>query len=192
MSCDKKVTVGLLFNCLDAPKKGIVGGKGVLINWDDIDRTASTTNGSIITDLVTKSGTTGIAGEWYKDLASATGTFAPSAEDIDGFIHAFLSRLGNTSAGSADRANEMKGSRFVMVYETKYKGTNDVEALKVAGWDNGLRLSEMVFDTAANSGAGLFTLATEEGDVEQYPYNVFLEVDAATSKATFDSLFATV
>ena len=190
--CDPKVTLDLLFSCADKPKKGIVGGKGVIINWDDIDRTASTVSGSKITDLVLKSGNVGLQVEWYKDLASAGGTFAPNTEDIDGFTHSFLTRLANSSAASAERAAELAGGRFIMVYETRYQGAANVEAYKVAGWDNGLKLSELAFNTLENSGAGLFTLATEEGDTEQYPYNIFLEVDNATSKATYDTLFVQI
>lgn len=192
MSCNKELTIGLLFDCADAPKKGIDGGAGVLINWDDIDRTASTVTGAKVTDLVLKAGKSGVPVQWYKDLASANSSFVPSTEDVDGFVHNFLTRLSNSSAANAERANELKNGRFVMVYETKYKGIANAEAFKVAGWDNGLKLSEMTNNTLENSGATLFTLATEEGDVERYPYNVFLETDFATSKATFDSLFASV
>ena len=190
--CTKLLSDDLLFNCSDAPKKGVDGGKGVIINYDDIDFVASTIAGATITDLVLKSGKAGFAVEWYKDLASGNSAFAPSTEDVDGFIHNFLTRLANSSAASAERANELKNGRFVMVYETKYKGTLNAEAFKVAGWERSMKLSEMIFNTAENSGAGLFTLTTEEGDVEQYPYNIFLETDYATSKATFDTLFATV
>lgn len=193
MACsDKKVTIGLLFDCTDAPKRGIDGGKGVLINWDDIDRTASVVAGAKITDLVLKAGTSGLAVEWYKDLASANSSFVPSTENFDGFIHNFLTRLSNSSAANAERANELKGGRFVMVYQTKYKGVANAEAFKVAGWDNGLKLSEMTTNTLENSGASLFTLSTEEGDVEQYPYNVFFETSFAVSLATFETLFAPV
>jgi len=192
MACNKKVTDDLLFDCADAPKKGIDGGKGVLINWDDIDRSGSTFSGATITDLVLKSGATGFSVQWYKDLASANSAFTPNTEDVDGFTHNFLTRLANSSAANAERANELKNGRFVMVYETRYKGVNNAEAFKVAGWENGLKLSEMTNNTLENSGATLFTLATEEGDVERYPYSVFLENDYATSKATYDALFATV
>jgi hypothetical protein len=192
MDCIKLISDDLLFNCSDAPKKGVEGGKGVIINYDDIDFTASTIVGATITDLVLKAGKTGYAVEWYKDLASANSAFAPSTEDVDGFIHNFLTRLANSSASSAERANELKNGRFIMVYETKYKGALNVEAFKVAGWGRSMKLSEMTFNTTENSGAGLFTLTTEEGDVEQYPYNIFLETDYVTSKATYDSLFVQV
>ena len=192
MPCDKKITADLLFDCLDKPKKGIDGGKGVLINVDDIDYSASTIAGATITDLVLKSGTVGFAVEWYKDLASGNSAFTPNAEDIDGFTHNFLTRLANSSAASAERSAELAGGRFIMVYETRYKGTLSAEAFKVAGWESGLKLSEMITDTAANSGAPTFTLTSEEGTVETFPYNIFLETDYATSKATFDTLFVQV
>ena len=192
MACSKKVTDDLLFDCADTPKKGIDGGKAVLINWDDIDRAASTINGATVTDLVLKAGATGYSVQWYKDLASANSAFVPNSEDIDGFTHNFLTRLGASSAANAERANELKGGHFVLAYETRYKGVANAEAFKVAGWENGLKLSEMTNNTLENSGATLFTLATEEGSVERYPYNIFLETDYTTSKATFDALFASV
>lgn len=192
MACAKKVTDDLLFDCADAPKKGVDGGRAVLINFDDIDKAGSTVAGATISDLVLAAAASGFAVQWYKDLASANSAFTPSTEDVDGFTHNFLTRLANSSAANAERANELKQGRFIMVYETRYKGTANAEAFKVAGWDSGLKLSEMVFDTLTNSGALTYTLATEEGDVEQYPFNIFLETDYATSKATFDALFASV
>lgn len=192
MSCDKKVTADMLYDCADAPKRGIDGGKSVIINWDDIDWTATTIVGETITDLVLKSGTNGFSVEWYKDLASANSSFAPAVDQIDGFTHNFLTRLGASSAANAARANELKQGRFIMVYETRYKGAANVEAFKVAGIANGLKLTEMVNSTLENSGSTLYTLSTEAGDVEDYPYSIFLEVDYLTSKATFDSLFIQV
>lgn len=192
MICNRKVTADLLFDCLDKPKKGIDGGQGVLINFDDIDRSASTVAGAKVTDIVLKAGKTGIAVQWYKDLASANSSFAPSTEDVDGFLHNFLTRLANSSADNAERANELAGGRFVMVYETRYKGLLNAEAFKVAGWESGMKLSEMTNNTLENSGSTLFTLATPEGDTESYPYNVFLETSYDVSKATFDTLFVPV
>lgn len=192
MTCAKKVTADILFDCADAPKKGLDGGKAVLINWDDRDLAGSTESGATISDLVLKSGTSGFAFEWYKQLASGNSAFAPNAEDVDGFLQNFLGRMATTSAEHAERANEIKNGRFIVVYESKYKGALKADAFKVRGWENGLTLREMAENTLENSGSLLFTLGTEEGDVEQYPYRIFLETDYATSKATFDTLFAQV
>ena len=190
-NCAPKITADVLFDCADKPKRGLDGGRAVIINWDDVDRAGSTVAGATITDLVTQAGTSGFAAEWFKDLASLNSAFAPNTEDIDGFIHNFLCRIPTSSAENAERARELSQGRFVVVVETKYKGALNAEAFKVFGWDNGVKLSEMIYNTLENSGSLPYTVTTEEGDVESYPFNVFLETDYATSKATFDTLFAT-
>ena len=190
MACNKKLTDSILFDCADAPIKGLSGQKAVIINWDDVDRAGSTTDGSKITDLVTTA--SGISIEWYKELASTATSYAANAEDVDGFSHSFLSRLATTSADNAERANELKNGRFIVIVQTEYKGADNSEAFKVYGWDSGLELSEMTQGSNENSGSMLFTLASREGTVERYPYNIFIESDYATSKATFDALFASV
>lgn len=192
MACITLFTEDVVFDCADAPKKGVDGGKAVLINWDDIDFDSSVVSGGSITSLVLKSGKTGLSMGWYKDLASANSAFAPSTEDVDGFTHNFLTRLPTTTLENAERANELKNGRFIIVYETKYKGVDKDDAFKVAGWDSGLRLSEMTYNTLENSSSMLFTLATEEGDVEKYPYMILIETDYDTTKSSFDSLFAVV
>lgn len=190
-TCNSELTTDILFSCADKPKKGIDGGRAVLINFDDIDLAASTEAGATITDLVLEAGKTGFAFEWYKDLASGESAFTPNTEDIDGFLQTFRGRMATSSAEHAERANELRGGRFVVVYESRYKGVDNLDAFKVRGWENGLKLSEMTENTNENSGSLVFALASEEGDFESYPYNVFLETDYATSKATFDTLFAT-
>jgi hypothetical protein len=192
-NCSDEVTQDILYDCADKPKRGLDNGKGVLINWDDIDRSASIQAGALIPDLVLKAGKTGFSVEWFKDLASMNSAFAPNAEDVDGFLHNWLCRLPNSSTDNAERAKELANSRYILVAETRYKGVDQKSAFKVMGWDNGLKLSEMTWNTLENSGSVPYTAATEEGDVESYPYNTFLEGDDyAVSKATFDSLFASV
>ena len=191
-NCSPELTADMVFDCADKSKKGLDGGRAVVINWEDIDRAGSTVAGATISDLVLNAGKSGFAAEWFKDLASVNSAFAPSAEDIDGFLHNFLCRIQNASADNAERSAELSQGRFVVVVETRYKGAANVEAFKVFGWENGLKLSEMTYNTLENSGSIPYTAATEEGDYETYPYNVFLETDYATSKATFESLFATV
>ncbi|WP_339875221.1 hypothetical protein [Olleya marilimosa] len=190
MACNKKISDSILFDCADAPIKGLSGQKAVIINWADVDKAGSTADGATITDLVTTS--TGFSIEWYKELASTATSYAANAEDVDGFSHSFLSRLSTTSADNAERAAELKNGRFIVIVETEYKGVDNADAFKVYGWDSGLELSEMTQGSNENSGSMLFTLATREGTVERYPFNTFLETDYATSKATFDALFASV
>lgn len=191
MACNKKITDDILADCADAPKRGLDGEKAVIINFADIDRTASVQAGAIISTLALQSGLSGFGIEWLKEgLASANSSLSVQADNVDGFLQSFLARLSTTSAENAERANELKQGRFIVVVETRYKGASSAEAFKVYGWDNGLKLTELTNNTLENSGSTLFTVSTEEGDVEQYPYNIFLDTDYATSKAAFDALFA--
>lgn len=187
MACNKKITANLLFDCADAPQKGLEGGKAVILNYDDVDFTALTQTGATVTNLATSA--PGFEVQWYKELASVASAFSPNAEDVDGFSHQFLARIATSSAEGAERAEELKNGRYVVVVETKYKGVNQEDAFKIYGLDAGLELAELSGNSNENSGSLLFTLGTLEGTVERYPYNILLEVDYATTKASFDSLF---
>jgi len=190
MSCNKKITNDILFDCTATGVSGIDNGTAVLINVTDIDLAATTVSGATISDLVLNAGSTGYKLEWYKQLASATSTFAPDAEAVDGFQHAFIGRMTAPTAESAERANELKNGRFIVVIETSFKGAGNADAFKVYGYETGLELSELTNSTAENAANLLFTLSTREGSYEQYPYAVFSETDYATSKAAFETLFA--
>jgi len=190
MACNKKVTANLLFDCADAPKKGLSGNKAVIINYSDIDFTETTQSGATITALATVSGSAGFEIQWYKELASVATSFTPDAENVDGYAHSFLGRLSTTTAESAERANELKNGRFVVVVETEYKGVDQADAFKVFGIDSGLELSEMAGDSNANGGSLLFTLSTREGTVEKYPYSIFLDATYASSSLAYSSSFA--
>lgn len=192
MSCLNSLSGDIEFNCDDKPVRGLDAGKAIIINYSDIDFGTSTITGGSISNLALKSGATGYKLEWYKELASAASEFTPNQEDIDGFSHSFLGRLAVSSAMNAERAKELKEGRFIVVYESKYKGVDQAEAFKVLGWKAGLELAEMTSNTNENSGSILFTLSTKEGTYEDYPYNIFLETDYETSKTSFDALFSAV
>lgn len=187
MACNKKVTADLLFDCADAPLKGLDGGKAVILNMDDVDYVSSVQAGASITDLVALA--VGFEVQWYKELASTAASFAANAEDVDGFAHSFACRLSVSDALSAERANELKNGRFVVVVESSYKGAAKAEAFKILGWDSGLELSQMDSNSNENGGSLLFTLSTREGTVERYPYNILIETDYDTTKTAFDAEF---
>lgn len=192
MSCESKITDGLLFDCQNMPKGGLAGSRAVIINYDDIDWTATTNTGAVYSALVLKTGTTGYEVEWYKKLGSAGTDFEGSDDNISGFKHSFLSRLANTSADNAERAFEMASGKFVMVVETVYKGENNEDAFKIYGIDTGMELTEMAGSSDENSGSLLYTLSTGEDDVEKYPYTILRETDYETTLASFEALFEEV
>ncbi len=191
MACSKKITDDILYDCVDLPKKGLSGSAGVLINYDDIDWSATVKSGSVITNLALNSGATGYAIQWYKDIASANSSYNKDTENEDGFLQNFVCRLATSTAENAERANELKQGRFIVVLKTKYLGTDEEDAFKALGFDAGLTLSEMAFDTSENSGGITFTLGTEDGDIEKYPYMIVLETNYDTTQTDFDALFVT-
>jgi len=97
MACIDKLSGDIEFNCDDKPKRGIKGGKAVIINYEDVDFGASTVSGATVSNLALKSGATGYQLSWYKELGSASVEYTPNAEDFDGFTHSFLARLTTTS-----------------------------------------------------------------------------------------------
>lgn len=192
MACNNKITADIAYDCADAPIKGLDSGKAVLINWDDVDWTATTMASGAVSALVLKSGTSGFNVSWYKELGSVASSYTKNTEDVDGFSHSFMARLSTTTTANSLAANELKNGRFLVVVETAYKGASDAEAFKVYGFDTGMELLEMTQSSNENSGSVLFTLATREGTVERYPYCVYFDTSYAVTKADFDAKFPTV
>lgn len=190
MACNKKITTNISYDCLDVPIKGLDNSKAVLINYSDVDWTASTLSDGTVSALVLKAATTGYDIEWYKELGSTATSYAANAEDVDGFSHSFIARLATSSAANSLAANQLKDGRFLVVVETSYKGSANVEAFKVYGFDAGMELKELTQSSNENSGSMLFTLETREGTVERFPYAVYFDTSYQTSKADFDNKFA--
>lgn len=191
MAFINKLSGDMLFEETSRPIRG-VDGDAVLINYNDIDFSSTTIADSLVSTLTLKDGATGYKLSWYKELASGQTAFMPNSEDIDGFSQSFLARLATTSADNADRAKELSQGRFVVVYETRYGGSDNEDKIKVLGLDTGLELSELTQNTNENSGSILFTLATKEGLYEEHPYRVYLNTDYDTSKDDLKASFASV
>jgi hypothetical protein len=189
MACNSNLTSNVLFTCAEVGKLFLSDGFAVLINYDQVDWSATTNTNSLVNALVLESGNTGFKLEWYRNLASVSSQYNLDTENFDGFSHSFLGRLPNSSSANADIAAELKGGKFLVVVKTNYAGSGNTENFKVYGYEGGLELAEMTNSSAENGGATLFTLTTPEGVVEPYPYNVLLETDFTTTQASFDSLF---
>jgi hypothetical protein len=191
MAYINKLSGEMLFDDSSRPIKGVYGD-AVLINMNDIDFSSTVISGASVTTLTLKAGSTGYKLSWYKELASGSASFTPNMEDIDGFSQSFLARLATTSADNAERAKELSQGRFVVVYQTRFGGTDNADKIKVLGLDTGLELSEMTQNTNENSGSILFTLSTKEGVYEEHPFRVYLNTDFETSLADLESAFTAV
>ena len=190
-NCSNKITQNIVFDCSDISVAGIANSKAVIINIDDIDRSASTSSGATISNLQLNSGTAGFELSWYKQLGNGSAAFVPDTENVDGFSNSWVARISTSTAEAAERANELKNSNgFVLVTETKYKGTGNADAYKVFGFTNGMILSELTYSTAENAGNVIFSLTSAEGANEQYPFMVLNEGTYTANTASFAALFA--
>lgn len=188
MACSNNITANIVFSCDDLPIKGLEGGEALILNWEQIDRSATTAVGAKLDTVAMKSGFQAWTINWYKELASTATALSRNAEDVDGFMHSFLARLATTSTANADIANELKNGRFVVIVKTSYTGAAGAEKYKVYGFDSGLELSELAGNSNENSSSLLFTLSTREGTYEQYPYNILNAGTEVASDGIYDGL----
>ena len=193
-NCESKLTADIINDCDIKPKAGIEVNVDI-INFDDIDKIASTldvTNDLIITNLATKSGTTGYSLEGIKQVNGVSFELVKKEDSYDMFSHLFSGVILTPSSVNKALLKEMaSGSRYVVVVEKKWKGDTQIDAFEVLGWDAGLVISTVVYSSKEANGAIKFELKSEEGYEESDMTRTNFETDYATTKVAFDAKYAT-
>jgi len=189
--CINKLTSNISYDCSPSGRaRAGIETTAVLVNKSDIDLTALTSTGATVTNLTLKNGASGYKIDWIKQLGNTASEFTPNDSGVDTFSHSFACRVFGQTADDSERIKELSGGEFVVVVESKFKGTANADAFKVFGVENGLRMSEGSFTSLENDGSFLFTLASQEGYGESYPWQVLLETSYTATKTKFDALFA--
>ncbi|MNK87369.1 hypothetical protein D3C87_1073050 [compost metagenome] len=80
------------------------------------------------------------------------------------------------------------GAEVIAIVEQNFKGIDSKDAFIVLGWDTGLKLGDMTFDSNENNGNSIIPLTSLDPDLEPNPPLTFLMTDYATTKAFFDTL----
>jgi hypothetical protein len=187
MSCIGKLTANIAYDCTPANRaKGGLESVALLVNRADIDWTSVTQSGATVTNISLASGATAYSVEWIKQLGTI-GSEVAINDGLDTFTHNFTGRIFGSGADDAERMKELLEGEFVVIVETKFKGTSQADAFKVLGFESGLKMSEGAYTSAENDGAILFTLASVENYGESYPFLVWKETSYATTKAKFDN-----
>jgi len=194
LNCEEKLTADIQKDCDNKPKGGIEVNV-VIINFDDVDKATSTLDGSndlIITNLSTFSGTAGFFIEGIKQINGASFELVKKEESYDAYKHLFTGILLGSSAANKKRLDEIaSGGRYVIVVEKKWKGTDQEDAFEVLGWDAGMVISTMVWNTKEADGNIKFEIASEDAFEEPTMTRNNLETDYATTKIAFDAKYAT-
>tara|TARA_R110000803_G_scaffold149081_7_gene214553 strand:- start:2796 stop:3389 length:594 start_codon:yes stop_codon:yes gene_type:complete len=194
LNCEDKLSSDIAKNC-DVKPIGGIEVNVVLIPFEDVDKATSTidgTNDLLITNLATKSGTQGYFIEGIKQSQGASFELVKKEDSFDKFKHMFTGVVLTPSVANKKSLSEVSsGARYVAVVEKKWKGVTQADAFEVLGWDAGLVISEMTWNTKESDGIIKFVVASEDGFEEPYMTKNVLETDYATTKTAFDAKFAT-
>ena len=71
---------------------------------------------------------------------------------MDTFIHTFNGRVFGQSAEDNEAVKQLSEGEFLVVVETKFKGTNNKDAFKIFGFQNGLKMAEGSQTSLENDG----------------------------------------
>lgn len=195
LNCNDYLSADIVKDCSAKPIGGIEVNV-VLIPFENIDRASSvysSTNDLVITDIATLSGTSGYFIEGIKQSQGASFELVKKEDSFDAFKHSFAGVVLTPSASNKKSLSEVaSGSRYVAVVEKKWKGgVSELEAFEVLGWEAGLEIQEMNWNTKESDGIIKFVLANADGYEEPKMTRNFLDTDYATSKTVFANKFAT-
>lgn len=195
LNCEETLSVSIAKNCDTKPMGGIEVNV-VAIPFSIINKTTSTidvTNDLLITSLNTNSGTAGYMIEGIKQAQGASFELVKKEDSFDAYKHSFSGVILSPSAANKKALSQLaSGSKYVIVVEKKWKGTSQADAFEVLGWDAGLVISEVVWNTKESNGIIKFTLSSEDGFEEPDMSRNVLETTYALTKTAFDAMFATV
>lgn len=193
MACDGRLISDILFDCDNAPKAGIEVNVN-LFNREDIDLSAVTFDGAnklLMTNFQLLSGKTGYTLQGVKQVNGASAELVKKETSIDAFKHVFSGVVLNFSAANKLQLQSMaEGASLVAIIELKWKGANNAEAFQVLGYEQGLELNVMTWNTKENDGTVTFELSSVDGFEEPKQVLTLLETDYATTKTAFDAKFA--
>ena len=190
--CTGKITASFVLDCEYLPIAGLTTN-AILINYDDIDRTATTidpTNRLLMTNLQLKAGKTGYAFTGVKQTNAKNYALVPKDAGVDKYTHGFTGIVFNPSVeNKLQVANLSLGSKYVLAVEQLWKGEDNEDAFEVLGYFAGLMLAEATNNSTENDNAISLVMGSQEGYEEpSLPHNL-LETDYATTKTAFDNLF---
>ena len=194
LNCEEKLAAEIEKDCDNKPSGGIEVNV-VILNFEDVDKATSTIDGAndlLITNLSTFSGTQGFFIEGIKQIQGASFELVKNEEGYDKYKHMFAGVILNPSVeNKKSLANIASGGRYIIVVEKKWKGDAQEDAFEVLGFDNGLEIATVVWNTKEADGVIKFELASADAFEEPEMTRNNLETDYATTKVAFDAKYAT-
>jgi len=155
MACDGLVTADILFDC----DNGSISGNevnAVIINHADrdvVNTVINASNKTLMDDLELLSGKTGYAFQGIKQVNSTAYELVKKDTGADKYKHIFNGVILNLSAANKLQLQSMgEGGKYVIVVERKWKGASSADAFEVYGYDSGLELNVVTYNSNENDG----------------------------------------
>lgn len=188
MACENILKGLSAFDC-NTPFGGTTG-RVILMNYDDIDRTALTIASGQVTALALKSDKKGVAFEGAGNNANiGSFTFTQGTYGGGTYVHQLELRDFKGGADAYNFLEGLKQNNVVAIVETKYQGENGECAYTIYGLNTGMRLSGHEGTTEFSDGViSTFTLATDENSPEPMPPINLYKTDYATTQTLVNSL----
>ncbi len=164
--CSSKITNAFIKKCGHKPKAGLV--KKWYLNWEDIDRSASTTDkdGTVVTNFVLKQNSKLYPAESSSKLNKAAhelvaGDFGNGYKFTDDYPVLYR---GEDEAEQIQKLT--KGAKVCSIVQKVDGGLNGEITYAVLGFESGMALTTDTWNSAENSGVSNLTIATKEGEEE--------------------------
>lgn len=182
-----------LYNC-DYPEAGGASEELLLIQHDDIDRTAgedgftfSNTNPTILEDIGLK---VGKQGHVFKGKRNPNAVMSePVEQDFSsGFQHGIMFNMYEVSPLTVELLKSLQQNKVMAILKTNQRNSTGNNLYKVVGRAVGLYLAEGSYNSSENQGVVQVTLRPQ-GDLLEPNFMEFLFLtDIATTAAKYEAL----
>lgn len=192
MSCENTLSKNFIRQCGYRPKAGLENTVW-LVNVKEIDKAATQLSASkmSITSMVLTTGA-----KIYK--AEGAGKFPQGTTELvkgdngNGWKHGNTIRILYYSEDEREQLQKMiDDGRFATIVEKKDTGLAGELTYDVLGFESGMAVQSVTWNSAENNGVVVVVLGTEEGEEESTDRKIFLDTDLATTKTWIESNVAT-
>lgn len=192
MSCNSKITGGFALNCGYLPIGGLESDI-VLINIDDVDKSATTFSSSnelLVTNFQLKSGFSGYPFQGVKQSNGKNYQLVLGDNLPNRFMHGITCKILTPSVENKLQLQKLAlGGKYVAVVKQNWKGHDREDAFEILGYNVGLILKEATNNSNEESNTIVLVLGSEDGIEEtKVPFNL-LKTDYATTDALFSNNF---
>ena len=189
MACEKNITDNFIRKCAYKPKSGLENTL-YLANTKEIDKALSqlSTSKLMVTDFIMVTGKKIYKAEGAGKFPSGKSELVKGDNGV-GWKHAASLRILYYGEDEREQIQQMvEDGRFTVIIEKKDTGTAGELTYEVLGWESGLSVTSVTWDSAANDGVVLLELATEAGEEEGTDRKIYLDTSLAATTAAIAAM----